>query len=85
MGNLPVSTITIHYNKRSKLVYGHMQSFKISLQPEGPFNDTDLQLLMDTISQKAFLNYRPIIKRNDTYGVLGFIPKGMNFLKCTQI
>lgn len=79
MGNLPVSTITIHYYKRSKLAYGHMQSFKITLQPEGTFNDTDLQLLKDTISQNEFLNYRPIITRNDTYGVLGFIPKGMNF------
>ena len=77
MGTLPVSSITVHYNKKSKVVTGHVQSFKITLQPQGPFNDTDLQSLKQTISLKSRINYRLIHRGNNTFGVLGFVPKGL--------
>ena len=85
MGTLPVSTITVHYSKKSKIVRGHVQSFKVTLRPEGPFNNTDLQSLKKTISQKSDINYRPIFTGNYTFGVLGFIPSGKNIcIVCWQ-
>ena len=78
MGTLPVLNIAVHYSKKSKIVRGHVQSFKVTLRPEGPFNNTDLQSLKKTISQKSDINYRPIFTGNYTFGVLGFIPNGMN-------
>ena len=84
MGNLPISSITVHYNKKSKVVAGHLQSFKIILQPQGPFNDSEIQSLKKTISRKSRINYRPIYGSNDSFGVLGFVPKGLCNVYCVD-
>ena len=74
MGTLPVSSIIVHYNKESKVVYGYVQSFKITLRRQGPFNDTDLQSLLNRIDGISSISRRSINTANYTFGVLGFLP-----------
>ena len=83
MGALPVSTITVQYSRESNVVYGHMQSFKITLRPEGPFNNTHLQSLLQTINQTRSISRRSINRLNYTYGVLGFLPKSV--WRCSNV
>ena len=76
MGSLPVSSIKAFYSRESNVVYGHMQSYKISLLPDGPFNNTHLQLLWKAIGAARSIDSRSINSYNYTYGVLGFLPQG---------
>ena len=83
MGTLPVSSIIVHYNKESKVVYGYVQSFKITLRRQGPFNDTDLQSLLNRIDGISSISRRSINTANYTFGVLGFLPTGVCVCVCT--
>ena len=76
MGSLPVSSITAFYSRESNVVYGHMQSYKIFLRADGPFNNTHLQLLWERIGDATSIDRRSINSYNYTYGVLGFLPQG---------
>ena len=85
MSDFPVTGITVHHNKESKVLYGFVQSFKAELRPGSTLNGTLLQVLKDKITTVRRIGGRTKSTQSYTAGVIGVTTSGVFPVGCLPL
>ena len=74
----PLESIAVHGTKtlNRNSGSGMVQSFRVVLKEDGPFNNSQLQQLKDNIKSTNYIGGKLIHDFHGSYGVMGFLPIG---------